>query len=203
MSNVSQRAESIETELMGQLMMESMASFDYSPEHSVSDTETIAALQQQYGHFCMKAKSNLVIDKVQPGPQTKIVTFIKNSVKEYIEDENNRSNRFMHWLYDSSDDDVITQQIKMLTKGLIYKEYENVANADKRKSLDPEQVSSTISILVYFVILANSNYNADDFNRLFVETWFDYYENWMATELMFQMNGGSWREQFKGVLLFD
>ena len=203
MNNIEKKAELIEKELMSQFIIESMGSFDYKPKHNYSESLDIARFQQQYKHYCMQAKSNLVIDRVNRDGSTIIVTILKQTIQNYITDENNHGNKFMKWLYDYDDDEVITHQIKMLTKGLIYKEYESVSEADKHISLDPEQVSTTISLLVYFTLLANDNYTSDDFNQLFVETWFDYYENWHTTEIMFELNGSSWRKQFEGVLLFN
>lgn len=203
MEDIIKASEQLDNELMSQFVIESMGVFDYVPKHPYSDNSDFAYYQKEFQHYCLQAKCNLIIDKIKPSIDTIAVTLIKNQICEYLNIASNRNNHDMKWLYNSNEDEIIIQQVKMLTKALIYKEYENIANANRQKSLATDEVSTTISILIYFIILANPYYTAKDFNRLFIETWFDYYENWMATEFMFNMAGPNWREQFRGVLLFE
>ena len=69
-----------------------------------------------------------------------------------------------------------------------------------------------MGLYTYFTILVNDNLSADDFNELFVESWIKYYGNAQARIFMFRMRGnswenerewGSWKNDFKGVLLDD
>lgn len=203
MEDIIKASEQLDNELMSQFVIESMGVFDYVPKQPYSDNSDFAYYQKEFQHYCLQAKCNLIIDKIKPSLDTIAVTLIKNQICEYLNIASNRNNHAMKWLYNSNEDEIIIQQVKMLTKALIYKEYENIANANRQKSLATDEVSTTISILIYFIILTNPYYTAKDFNRLFIETWFDYYENWMATEFMFNMAGPNWREQFRGVLLFE
>ena len=163
-------------------------------------------MQQQYKRYCLQSKANLVMDIVQPGAETLIIKLIKAYIQQYIIDGKGCNIPFMKELYNSSDDSIIIQHISTLAKGIAYKDIENIAEGGrdiKNLSLDSEQISTNISMFLYFVLIANDNYNVDDYNRLFVEIWMHYYENWMASEILFEMNGARWRSQFKGVVLFD
>lgn len=65
-------SEDLDKKLMSQIMTETMLSFDYVPKHDYSDDFSISRIQEQFQHFCMQAKSNLVIDIIQPGQETMI-----------------------------------------------------------------------------------------------------------------------------------
>ena len=52
-----------------------------------------------------------------------------------------------------------------------------------------------------FTILINDSVDTKQFNDLFINVWFDYYNNWMARELMFKMRGNATIQDFAGVLI--
>lgn len=92
----------------------------------------------------------------------------------------------------------------MLAKYAHYKDandFNDIPEEMRRKSLDPENVCMNIGLYVLFTILVNSYLSIDQYNNLFTQTWFNYYENWMARELMFKMRGNATKHDFAGVLI--
>ena len=92
----------------------------------------------------------------------------------------------------------------MLAKYSHYKDvddFHNIPQELQSKSLDPESVSVSIALYVIFTILVNSSVTVNQYNELFTLVWFNYYENWMARELMFKMRGNATKQDFAGVLL--
>lgn len=110
----------------------------------------------------------------------------------------------MKYLYDESNKDILVQQISMLAKFSHFKDaddFHDIPLEMQRKSLDPESVSVSIAVYVIFTILVNSSVTVNQYNDLFTHVWFDYYENWMARELIFKMRGNATKQDFSGVLL--
>ena len=95
-------------------------------------------------------------------------------------------------------------QISILAKYAHYKDaadFNEIPQELRCKSLNPESVSLSIALYVVFTILVSANIKPEQYNELFVKAWFDYYENWMARELMIKMRGNATKQDFAGVLL--
>jgi len=202
--NYQMMAKKLEQSMMSDFVIEGLAGLNYEPIAKTSEIDFIAELQKKYAHYCMQSKANLIMDVIQENPQTAIATALKQYIVKYIEDDSHRKNATMKWLYESNDINIIAQQISMLVKYSFYKSVTDIKNIPKqtqRMSLEPEQVSTAISVYTYFTLLANKNFEYTDYNRIFIEAWFNYYEDWMAREMMFQLQGNSWKDEFKGVLL--
>lgn len=123
---------------------------------------------------------------------------------DYASEGLHKTNQGMKYLYNESDTSTLVQQISMLAKYAHYKDavdFNNIPEEMRRKSLDPESVCVSIGLYVLFTILVNSNLAIDQYNELFRQTWFNYYENWMVRELMFQMRGNATKQDFAGVLI--
>ena len=200
------RGEQLEVRLMGESVFEGLSGKDtgYKPKSEFSDNPQIAKIQEQYNHYCIQSKANLTIDRVQKNWQTSIVTAIKEHVYKYLAKEENRKNKAMKYLYELDDINLLTQQISMLTLHAKYKDVEDIENISIEEltaSIDPENVSTALSIYTFFTILANDNYSSDDYNQLFIESWFNYYQNWESRQIIFKMRGNGWKSDFAGVLL--
>ena len=122
----------------------------------------------------------------------------------YASEGLHKTNQAMKYLYNESDTSTLVQQISMLAKYAHYKDandFNDIPEEMRRKSLDPESVCVSIGLYVLFTILVNSNLAIEQYNELFRQTWFNYYENWMVRELMFQMRGNATKQDFAGVLI--
>ena len=92
----------------------------------------------------------------------------------------------------------------MLTLHAKYKDVKDINNISREEmaaSIDPENVSTALSIYTFFTILANDNFSSDDYNQIFTESWYKYYQTWEVRQMMFKMRGNGWKNDFKGVLL--
>ena len=92
----------------------------------------------------------------------------------------------------------------MLAKYAHYKDvddFNTIPSELRSKSLDPGSVSVSIALYVVFTILVNPNVSVEQYNELFTRVWFNYYENWMARELIFKVRGNATKRDFAGVLL--
>lgn len=206
-SNLLERATNIERHLMSELMIEStFQGIDYTTDTKPSEIESVAMMQEQYELFCLQAKSSLVADRGDEIANTSIITMVKNDIKDYINKNKYKNNEAMLVLSHSSDIDVVIQQISML---VFYWFYKNVKNTHaippeiQKLSISPNNVSSSIGLGIYFTLLVNDGFCAGDFNELFVESWYDYYNNWMSRQLMLKMRGDDWLNDFDGALFSD
>ena len=155
--------------------------------------------------WCLRTKAFLCSHHVaHDSPEGKFSLMMKTYMEEYRSNETNKRNAAMKWLYESTDLEILVQQISMLAMHAQFKDCQDINNVEKKievRSLDPESVSVAIALYTYFTILINNSLDALSYNELFIKSWYSYYDNWMCRRLMFQMNGNSWKKNFKGVLL--
>lgn len=205
--SLEEKAKRIDIDLASQFVVESMSDFGYAPSADFSDDENTARLQRQYEHFCLMAKTNLVMDSISPRLMPNpLMPALKSHIKKYILEIKNKDNVAMKVLFDGSELKYIIHQISMLAFHANIKRVVDIMHLTTRERfalINPEQVALSIGLYVYFTILANANFTSRDFNKLFVESWFRYYENLPARLLMFRMRGNAWKDDFKGVLLAD
>ena len=201
-------AKELDIELAGQFIVESMTSgIDYKPITSFSNTEIERSLQQQYNRYCLMAKSNIVIDSINPQhDKPTFLTMFKDYLLNYISDPKNKEHAGMKHFYHLTEDDLIIHQISMFSymanmKNVV--DIHQVTNEELHNAFNPESASLAIGLYTYFTIIVNRKYSKEDFNKLFVESWIDYYNNFKARYLMLKMNGNNWKKQFKGALLSD
>lgn len=192
--------------LAGQFVAESMTGrMDYKPTTSFAETE-LRAYQEQYFHYCMMAKANIAMDSIGPQQADPMMKMLKKYVIDYISNNNNKKHPGMKYLYDLDKDDLIINQISMFSFMANMKnvnDIDNITSSELHSALNPETVSLAIGLYTYFTINVNKNYNANDFNKLFVESWIDYYKNIQVRYTMLRMNGNHWKDSFKGALLSD
>lgn len=166
--------------------------------------EHIAAMQEQASDYCFKSKGFLCSHYVDANsPEGKFSLFMKLHMTTYKDHLSCLDNQAMKYLYEK-DVNILYNQISMLVMHAQFKDVKDILNIDDetaRRSLDPESVFIGISLYVYYTILINNSFDASSYNELFVKSWYCYYDNWEARLLMFKMNGNSWKQQFKGVLL--
>ncbi len=197
----------IERQLMGEFTIETLAGNDIGIKRlpNYSEDFNIMMLQEQYAHWCIASKKLLLADTVEPTSEAGIFAgMMKCYMVEYACDELHRSNCAMKYLYNDSDMEILVQQISMLAKYAHYKDVEDfhaIPHDIRRLSLNPESVSVSIALYVIFTILVNPSLSTNQYNELFTRVWFNYYENWMARELMFQMRGNATKQDFADVLL--
>ena len=199
--------QEIERRLMSELVIETMMgnSIDVKNLPEYSEDFNLQMMQEQYAQWCIASKKLLLADTVDPKSlEGRFAMMMKTHMIGYAIDETHKSNQAMKYLYHEDEMGIIVQQISMLAKYTHYKDavdFNNIPEEMRRKSLDPESVCVSIGLYVLFAILVNSNLAIDQYNELFTQTWFNYYENWMARELMFQMRGNATKQDFADVLI--
>lgn len=193
--------------LMAEFTIESMMGnqVDIQNMPSYSEDLNLRMMQEQYAHWCVATKKLLLSDTVEPfSTQGRFSSMIKSYMTDYANNGDNRYNQAMKYLYNETNKDILVQQISMLAKYSHYKDAEDFNGIPRElqsKSLNPESVSVSIALYVFFTILVNPNIQTSQYNELFIKVWFNYYENWMARELMFKMRGNATKQDFAGVLL--
>ncbi len=199
--------QEIERRLMGDFTIESMMGnqVEINQMPCYSEDFNLRMMQEQYAHWCIAVKKLFLTDMVEPNSmQGRFAGMMKRYMTDYAKKESNRSNQAMKYLYNSSDMSLLVHQISMLAKYSHYKDaddMDDIPEEMRMKSLDPESVSVSIALYVMFTILVNDSVDTKQFNDLFVNVWFDYYDNWMARELMFTMRGNATIQDFSGVLI--
>lgn len=199
--------QEIERRLMADFTIESMMgnSVDVTIVPKYSEDINLRMMQEQYAHWCVATKKLLLTDMVEPhSMQGRFAAMMKRYLVNYANDADNRTNQAMKYLYDDSRTDILVQQISMLAKYSHHKDaadFNTIPSELRSKSFDPESVSVSIALYVVFTILVNPNVSVEQYNELFTRVWFNYYENWMARELMFKMRGNATKRDFAGVLL--
>ena len=173
------------------------------PEYS--EDSNVQMMQEQYAHWCIASKKLLLADTVDSKSlEGRFASMMKTYMIGYAIDETHNSNQAMKYLYYEDDTGILVQQIAMLAKYAHYKDavdFNSSPEEMRRKALDPGSVCVSIGLYVLFTILVNTNLTIDQYNELFTQSWFNYYENWMARELMFQMRGNATKQDFAGVLI--
>ena len=199
--------QDIEHGLMAEFTIETMMgnSVDVKKMPEYSEDSNVQMMQEQYAHWCIASKKLLLADTVDSKSlEGRFASMMKTYMIGYAIDETHNSNQAMKYLYYEDDTGILVQQISMLAKYAHYKDavdFNSIPEEMRRKSLDPGSVCVSIGLYVLFTILVNTNLAIDQYNELFTQSWFNYYENWMARELMFQMRGNATKQDFAGVLI--
>ena len=199
--------QDIEHRLMAEFTIETMMgnSIDVKKMPEYSEDSNVQMMQEQYAHWCIASKKLLLADTVDSKSlEGRFASMMKTYMIGYAIDETHNSNQAMKYLYYEDDTGILVQQISMLAKNAHYKDavdFNSIPEEMRRKSLDPGSVCVSIGLYVLFTILVNTNLAIDQYNELFTQSWFNYYENWMARELMFQMRGNATKQDFAGVLI--
>ena len=171
----------------------------YKPQIKFSDDFRISLIQSQYKQYCLQTKAFYVSDNDRARK-------IKQTIRNYYDEPNNRFSKAMKYLYEETDINVLTLQIKTLAFYSIVRgcgNYEKLPEDVQKDMISPEVVSEIIGMYIYFVILANNKIDTYDFDKIFVETWVKYYENLSVMPLMFRMSGSKVNEDFKDVLVYS
>ena len=199
--------QDIEQRIMAECTIETMMgnSIDVKKMPEYSEDSNVQMMQEQYAHWCIASKKLLLADTVDSKSlEGRFASMMKTYMIGYAIDETHNSNQAMKYLYYEDDTGILVQQISMLAKYAHYKDavdFNSIPEEMRRKSLDPGSVCVSIGLYVLFTILVNTNLAIDQYNELFTQSWFNYYENWMARELMFQMRGNATKQDFAGVLI--
>ena len=199
--------QDIEHRLMAEFTVEVMTgnSIDVPELPRYSEHLNVVMMQDQYAHWCIASKKLLLADTVEPNSmEGRFAGMMKQYMMGYASKGQHKTNQAMKYLYNESDTSTLVQQISMLAKYAHYKDavdFNDIPEEMRRKSLDPESVCVSIGLYVLFTILVNSYLAIDQYNNLFTQAWFNYYENWMARECMFQMRGNATKQDFAGVLI--
>ena len=199
--------QDIEHRLMAEFTIETMMgnSIDVKKMPEYSEDSNVQMMQEQYAHWCIASKKLLLADTVDSKSlEGRFASMMKTYMIGYAIAETHNSNQAMKYLYYEDDTGILVQQISMLAKYAHYKDavdFNSIPEEMRRKSLDPGSVCVSIGLYVLFTILVNTNLAIDQYNELFTQSWFNYYENWMARELMFQMRGNATKQDFAGVLI--
>lgn len=199
--------QEIERKLMAEFVIETLMgnSIDVQELPNYSEDLNVQMLQEQYAYWCIASKKLLLADIVEPNSiEGLFASMMKLYMIDYASDETHVSNLAMKCLYSESDMPILVHQISMLAKYAHYKDavdFNNISKEMERKSLAPESVCVSIGLYVLFTILVNSYVTIAQYNNLFTQIWFNYYENWLARELMFKMRGNATKHDFAGVLI--
>lgn len=197
----------IERQLMGDFTIESLMG-DHVEVYNMpkySESIQLCAMQEQYAFWCVSVKKLLLADLFEPNTiEGRFAGLMKAHMVEYATDEANHHNKAMRYLYDVTNIEILVRQISMLARYSHYKDapdFKNIPEEMRANSLNPENVSLSIALYVVFTILVNESINVDQFNDLFVNAWFNYYETWFSREFLFTMRGNATHDDFAGVLI--
>lgn len=199
--------QDIERRLMAEFTIETMMgnSINVQELPSYNEDFNIQMMQDQYAHWCIASKKLLLADTVEPNSmEGRFARMMKRYMIDYANDETHKTNQAMKYLYSERNMSTLVHQISMLAKYAHYKDakdFNDISEELRSKSLDPESVCVSIGLYVLFTILVNSNLSIDQYNDLFTQTWFNYYENWLAREFIFKMRGNATKQDFAGVLI--
>ena len=199
--------QDIERRLMAEFTIETMMgnSINVQELPSYSENFNIQMMQDQYAHWCIASKKLLLADTVEPNSmEGRFARMMKRYMIDYANDETHKTNQAMKYLYSERNMSTLVQQISMLAKYAHYKDakdFNDISEELRSKSLDPESVCVSIGLYVLFTILVNSNLSIDQYNDLFTQTWFNYYENWLSREFIFKMSGNATKQYFAGILI--
>ena len=199
--------QEIERKLMAEFTIETLMgnSIDVQELPNYSEELNVQMMQEQYAYWCLASKKFLLADILEPNSiEGLFASMMKQYMIDYASDETHVSNLAMKCLYSESDMPILVQQISMLAKYAHYKDavdFKNISKEMKRKSLAPESVCVSIGLYVLFTILVNSYFTIAQYNNLFTQIWFNYYENWLVRELMFKMRGNATKHDLAGVLI--
>ena len=199
--------QEIERRLMSEFAIETMMgnSIDVKNLPEYSEDSNVQMMQEQYAHWCIASKKLLLADTVAPNSlEGRFASMMKQYMINYASEGLHKTNQAMKYLYHEDEMGILVHQISMLAKYAHYKDavdFNSIPEEMRRKSLDPGSVCVSIGLYVLFTILVNTNLAIDQYNELFTQSWFNYYENWMVRELMFQMRGNATKQDFAGVLI--
>ena len=196
--------------IMGQFTIETMSgnsAFDMSEFNlKLDDDYNIASLQAQGGFYALHAKRFLLVDLVEPQSPAGIVSASKKAnIQNGIDTKTFYQNAVMKHLLTLSEMDLLSSHTAMLTAHSILKDVEDINKIPKEimnNYLFPETVALSMGFYVATICIGNSHYNPDSFNRIFANSWHNYYETAMAKLMMIRMAGNTWKQQFSGCL-FD
>lgn len=194
----------LDFKLAGDFVVESMAGLGYDPMSEISEMSELAQLQSQFAHYCLKIKSNIIMDVVDSSVAHPVIMALKQHMVNYYLDSDNRNNPTMKWLYESDVKKYIIQQIGMMSlRGLLKNagDISNLTSQEERNALDPDNVALFIGFYTYYTVLVNPNFSHRDFNEIFVESWYGYYHNFYSRLFMVSLSPHSWNNDFKGILM--
>ena len=203
-----EKANTLDIKLKGQFIVESLSNdVDYIPQFKFSDVIYSAMKQNMYAHYCVQSKANITMYNAGKKEHFFLVT-LKECIFKYLSTAKNRANLWMKNLYYSEDILIVAKYIGTLTFYSLNKGYERIDNLTEEElfnSLDENQVSTTISLYVYFTILANDYFTHNDYNKLFIESWLHYFDfdQWTSQLIISQKGGKHWRKTFEGALFSD
>ena len=88
---------------------------------------------------------------------------LKSHINDYISDSRNMSNKAMKFLYNLQDDNMLFQQISMLTfqanlKGI--NDVYDIMDNQLSSAIEPKSVATAMGTYVYFTLLVNKNYSS-------------------------------------------
>ena len=198
------KVQELDIKLASSFVAESMCGVDYTPQSSLSTDIAISSLQREYSHYCLKAKSNMVMDRIDKSMAHPVIMMLKVHLISYFANPENKKHSVMKWLYESDVKRYILQQICMLSlRGILKnaKDISHLSSDEIKTAIDPDNVTLFIGFYTYFTILANPHFSYDDFNELFIESWYKYYNEFNERIFMVGLSPRSWNEDFKGVLL--
>lgn len=195
--------------LMGQYTIDSMSKIKPAPGLKADDEMSILQFQVQAPQWCHHSKPIFMSELLQGMPgvspqQVYVMAYFKKRMSEFANNPKYKADSWMKWLYSSPDRTIIITQIAHLAQAALFKEAKNVAEATKEQrlnSLNPESVSLPIALYTYFTILVNPSFLPDDYDYLFQHSWYQYYSGWRSFYVLLSMNGDSWKDDMKNVLI--
>lgn len=188
MQNLEEKAYVLAKLLATQTLFEEK---NYRTKTVISEMPNVAAFQEQGHGYCKLTKQQLVTE----------LACEKNNIWNYLSNQDNRKVLSMKLLYDSNDKMQLSKQISMLAFYTMYKDLvsvDNIPDEIQKRALDMELVSKAICLYTYFALLANESINANDYDELFIEAWYNYYGSWIARQMMLKMRGNDWINDFDG-----
>lgn len=175
-----------------------------------SNDDIAKKFQGEFQHWCIVFKKYFVSDL--PGFVSEDAfdaIYWKQHLLEYANvyanEKNNRFVEEMKPLYFERDIDRIAEQISLLAQFACYrkeKDIYKIPNEILRSSIEPSVVNIPIGLYVFYTILVNPHFTIKQFNWLFTQAWFKYYNDWSLHLSVFRHIGYDLKVKLVNVLIF-
>ena len=175
-----------------------------------SNDETAKKFQGEFQHWCIVFKKYFVSNL--PGFFSEDAFNAMNWKQHLLEyanvyanEKNKRFVEEMKPLYFERDIDRIAEQISILAQFACYRKEKDIYNIPQeilRCSIEPSVVNIPIGLYVFYTILVNPHFTVKQFNWLFTQAWFKYYNLWASNLRVFRHIGYELKVQFVNVLIF-
>lgn len=193
------KRDKIDNQLQADVLIEMMTNETYEALFPrFADDPNMAYYQREVTENCVKSKTIIVAYKM---PELGFVAEMSKHLSDRVDS-------FINSNYDdiacikelmSSDTDLVIKRIETLSFASMINQIDDIKddNYIYKAALNIEGLGTSMGYYCYLSLLINSNLFIS-YNELFVNAWFNYFENLYSNIKKFQMLGDNWKSQFIG-----